>query len=300
MSAKLSLIMPVAPKRLNNVRLVLTSIQAQILPKDQFEVILVNDGGEHEVIHFIEAFPELDIRYIWTPKFEPNMDRQPRNKGALLARHNFLLFVDSDIILRNDALQLYIEGIEHDPNRVIAGIYHWLGRLNLHPNDIVERFDDIINEKIPYLASDGSHNVCRDMRLKGFQKHEPTDRIHDEYSWLGAFSGNIMWPRDIFWDVKGFWNALRCGFVEDGAIGLAAYFRGHHISFDKRIIGGHLWHPRDLDFLHKSNAVEVPLIEKRFKMGQYADGTDPDALEDIFTLSEENAKRLEIDGWKKG
>jgi len=272
---KLSVIIPVASGRFENLRMVLTSLTCQTFR--DFEVIVVNDGGDKDIEKLSRGFGGLALRYIWAPKFVPGVSIQPRNRGALLARHDFYVFADSDVILRSDALALYVEGMTVNPSRIIAGVYHWLTPMHVTANDVINRFDDIIAEKLPprKIGLPPTHSICRDYRMDTFLAVEPHEVFHTKEVLLGAFSGNICWPRGIFWDTGGFWNELNAGLVEDGASGLAAYFAGHSISFDRRIIGGHLYHPRNLAYIIKQSQVEVEKFERFFHMGKYANGKPP-------------------------
>jgi len=272
---RLSVIIPVASDRLENLRLVLTSLTCQTF-KD-FEVIVINDGGGVDIERLIRRFHGLDLHYVRIPKFVPGVGIQPRNVGAQLARHDFYVFADSDVILRSDVLELYVEDLNLNSNRIIAGIYHWLTPMHITTSDVEQRFDDIIAEKLPprKISIPPTHSICRDYRMATFNAVEPHEVFHTREMLLGAFSGNICWPKDIFWDTGGFWNELSAGLVEDGASGLAAYFAGHSISFDRRIIGGHLYHPRNLAFIIKQSQVEVERFERFFHIGRFNDGRPP-------------------------
>jgi len=274
---KLSVIIPVTSGRLENLRLVLTSLTCQTF-KD-FEVIVIDDGGDQAVAQLVHSFNGLGIRYFQIPKFIPGVGVQPRNVGALLADSNYYVFADSDVILRSDVLALYVEDLNLNPNRIIAGIYHWLTPMHITPSDVINRFDDIIAEKLPprKIEIPPTHSICRDYRMDTFLRVEPNECHNTRELWLGAFSGNICWPENIFWNIGGFWNELSAGLVEDGASGLAAYFAGHYISFDRRIIGGHLYHPRNLAHIVSQSQIEVEKFERFFHMGRFADGKPPES-----------------------
>jgi len=274
---KLSVIIPVARGRLENLRLVLTSLTCQTF-KD-FEVIVINDGGERAAEGVALSFSELSIRYFRTPRFVPGVGVQPRNKGALLANSDLYVFADSDVILRSNALALYVEDMNLNSNRIVAGVYHWLTPMDVTPNDVFDRFDDIIAEKLPprKIELPPTHSICRDYRMDSFNIAQPQEVFNSKEMLLGAFSGNICWPSGIFWDVGGFWNELSAGLVEDGASGLAAHFAGHCISFDRRIIGGHLYHPRNLAYIIKQSQIEVEKFERFFHMGRFDDGLPPES-----------------------
>ena len=74
----------------------------------EFEVIIVDDGSFIDLKPTIHNFEEiLDIKYFRKENSGPGLTR---NYGAKRARNEWLLFVDSDVIVEKD----YIENIKKD------------------------------------------------------------------------------------------------------------------------------------------------------------------------------------------
>ena len=330
-----SVIVPTTGGRLENLELVLTSLSNQYFPKSLFEVIVVNDGGEKQAVFqlvqsFLGSFHSL--MYLYTNRFDPlNFDMQlddilevteqnywedgqmmeidplpniqPRNKGVFPSNADFFIFADSDIILAPTALSLYFQDMVENPNRVMLGVYHWLYPMHVTPNDVLTRFDDIIEERLAKkLLSEieptgkQTHNICRDMRMGDFIEHGPEETItqpgHINLA-LACYSGNICWPRTIFEDIGGYTPYLHAGAHEDGFSGIDIYKRGHGISFDRRIIGGHLYHPRRVDIVEewKWKRGEIPWLNE-----QHADCPE---MTGIIEMTTEEMKRLGVADWKK-
>lgn len=325
MPVKFSVIVPTTGGRIQNLDLVLCSLANQWFPRDAWELIVVNDAGEPEVKDLVSSYRGQfgKIIYIYSPKFVPIPlpqispapieititvwgeggelikiipNEQPRNKGARQAEGDFYIFADSDVILSPSALALYNQDMSDNPNRIVLGIYHWLHPMKITKEDIVNRFDDIIHhqiEKVP-LNRPQTHNICRDMRIRAFEETMPNE-IHQKPGHmndaLACFSGNICWPKDLFWGIEGYDNHLRAGAHEDGLSGLEAYFKGYAISFDKRIVGGHLYHSRDVSYIESFKWEEIKYIDSRFEKESEFRGT--------LEQSEEEMRRLGIEGWKK-
>ena len=84
----------------------LTSLVLQT-DKD-FEVIVVDDGSKIALLPTIELFSEvLNIQFFRKPNSGPGLSR---NYGAKRAKNEWLIFVDSDVIVEKD----YIENIKRD------------------------------------------------------------------------------------------------------------------------------------------------------------------------------------------
>ncbi len=71
-----------------------------------FEVIIVDDGSFVDLVPTVETFKEmLNIQYFKKPNSGPGLSR---NYGANRAKNDWLVFVDSDVIVEKD----YIENIK--------------------------------------------------------------------------------------------------------------------------------------------------------------------------------------------
>lgn len=71
-----------------------------------FEVIIVDDGSSIDLLPTVETFKEmLNIQYFKKPNSGPGLSR---NYGANRAKNDWLVFVDSDVIVEKD----YIENIK--------------------------------------------------------------------------------------------------------------------------------------------------------------------------------------------
>lgn len=97
----------------------LHALDALDYPQDQFEVIVVNDGGSHSLAEIIAAFSSrLCLRYVVQQNQGP---AAARNAGARLANGRFLAFTDDDCApsaawLRHLATQLLAE-----PQKMVGG-----------------------------------------------------------------------------------------------------------------------------------------------------------------------------------
>lgn len=73
-----------------------------------FEVIIVDDGSKINLLPTVDTFREmLDIQYFKKSNSGPGLSR---NYGAQRAKNDWLVFVDSDVIVEKD----YIENIKKD------------------------------------------------------------------------------------------------------------------------------------------------------------------------------------------
>jgi GT2 family glycosyltransferase len=94
----------VAPthNRVRPLRLLLESLEAQLLPASDFEVIIVGDEGDpgEAVVQEFVSRGRLDLKFTFVPN-DPWQGRSAsvkRNYGAALARAPWLAFIDDDCV----------------------------------------------------------------------------------------------------------------------------------------------------------------------------------------------------------
>ena len=120
---KYSLIVPVF-NRPDEVDELLQSLTEQTL-KD-FEVIIVEDGSQKPCKDVCDKYAErLDLKYFMKPNSGPG---QSRNYGAERARGEWLIVLDSDVVLP----RTYIEEVEREMNRQPADAFG--GPDSAHPS----------------------------------------------------------------------------------------------------------------------------------------------------------------------
>jgi glycosyltransferase involved in cell wall biosynthesis len=328
----LSVILPVTSGRLTNLKNVLHSLELQTLPKDQFEIIVVSDGSQDDFMKLLNGF-NLDWRFVYTPKFEKDKDIPPRNKGARLARYPLLVFIDSDVILDKDALLYYENDFKEFPHGAVAGMYDWLHPCRIGPAEIKGGLDSIYHiegehlimdiPKSPFPQGGPTHNVCIDMRRAMFEQTDHTVRYTGTGNmnvYLGMFSGNLGFAADDFWAAGGYWDSLTAGIVDDGAFGLTFWVKSVRrdkdnsviyengepipderftIRLDKRIRGAHQYHDRNVEFVQRVSIAEVKIINRRFRLEEYADGRPPVLPKPLYQLTRDAQKAWGVDHWEK-
>lgn len=102
---KVSIVIPYY-KRRRYIFKALKQLVNQTFPKDQFEVILVNDGSDDLTWHDIEALNlEIDIHYF---EIENQGAARARNRGAERAKGEILIFLDSEQFVKPDFIEQHI------------------------------------------------------------------------------------------------------------------------------------------------------------------------------------------------
>ena len=240
----ISVCVPVGNNRERNLNLVLYSLTRQTFR--DFEVIVVTDAREPGGVLDVCAKynKKLDLRaYVNRLSPKVNLGAYNRNMAADRADFGFFVFLDSGVVLHPSAMWYYAEGFTNFPNRAILGVYHWLPPWNVREEDVNE-WDGLTRLPFEIPKEPG----CRwgpDPRWEDFQKTGP-DRLYCDYKRaLHILGGNFGVSRRCFEHVGGFWTELTRGI--DGAFGLAFMQAGFSWSYDKRIVGLHLYHEAEAE-----------------------------------------------------
>ncbi len=113
---KYSVIVPVY-NRPDEVDELLESLTSQ--SADSFEVIIVEDGSQVTCRHVCERYADrLDIHYFYKDNSGPG---QSRNYGAERAQGEYLLILDSDVVLPPDYLRAVNDELEVEPAEAFGG-----------------------------------------------------------------------------------------------------------------------------------------------------------------------------------
>lgn len=103
--------------------LTLYSLERQSFDSGQFEVILIDDGSTDETFQELTHYQApFSYKYV---KCLTNMGRaKVRNKGIDCARGNILIFLDAEMIVDSNFIQLHVEEQQKGEKAVVTGAFH--------------------------------------------------------------------------------------------------------------------------------------------------------------------------------
>ena len=102
-----------------------------------FELILVNDGSTDRSIQICTEYAEKDSRIVIINK-ENEGANYARRDGTYIARGKWIMFVDSDDSIENDAIKYLITKIDNNTQIVIGQLCNCVNNPNLQILDMYE------------------------------------------------------------------------------------------------------------------------------------------------------------------
>ena len=255
----ISIIIPTY-NRDNLLRCTLNSIMEQSIPRDAYEVIVVNDGGCYKSTQslIIDNFPELTIKHLYQEDKGYRVAKA-RNLGVMAAESEYILFIDSGILLHSIALSRHIQFHRNVSKGLLLGYIYGFENENAYKLSDFSSVSEICNIAI---------------------KEQITDTRQKQYDLLGENLQNWPAPFDIFW--AGHVSMEKSEFVsagmfdesyitwggEDQDLGIRLFLRNNVFVLDKLAISVHLPHDDHQEKISLDNKCKFHDFHKKYQLWQ--------------------------------
>jgi glycosyltransferase involved in cell wall biosynthesis len=184
----------------------LKALTKQSIDKEEYEVIVVDDGSTDRTSDIVKQFP---IKYFGQPNQGP---ATARNKGAVEATGEIILFTDSDCVPQNNWVEEMVKPFEDPEVIAVKGAY------KTNQKALIARYAQIEFEE----------------RFKILKKAESIDMV-DTYS--------AGYRRSVFLSLGGFDPSFPAANNEDTELSYKMSQSGHKMVFNSNAIVYHLNHP---------------------------------------------------------
>lgn len=202
---------------------------------NDYEVIVIDDGSEDCTYDYIKNVnTNYSMKYTYIQKNELSCRSRTRNAGSKLAEGKYLIFIDSDILVREDYLLELDRCYKMMDEMAVIGT-----RLNLKneiPYDYV--LDKSVFEKYTFEKVDIDYYEVR---------HFMFDKIsYNSYSeippWLKFFSCNAVVPKSYFDKAGGFDEKYKGWGMEDNDLAYRLCNEGLKIIINSKMEVLHQFH----------------------------------------------------------
>lgn len=202
---------------------------------EDYEVVVAEDGSDEPVFDYIRDINKnYCLKYIYLPREKSSCRSRIRNAGAKIAEAKYLIFLDADILVREDYLAELKRCFSIDENVSVIGTRLMLP--SIVPYESV--LDKSVFEKCSFDRVD--HNYYEDRHfLFNIVSYNPNSRIDP---WMMFYSCNIVVPKQQFDKVGGFDENYKGWGMEDIDLGCSLTNEGFKIVISSKLEGLHQFH----------------------------------------------------------
>lgn len=239
------------------LQVILPSLFNLDYPKDRYEIIIIDDGGNDDTSEMIKKLdPTCEIKYYYWKREHPykfgtpeNRAGPSRNIGIKNAKGEILLFWDSDMIAHKDLLNEHKKIHYENENSLVIG-----NRIRLENDDILYNKDLNIKD----LKKE------QDKRLKRYIDKSNNDFNKLKDPWRITVSNNLSIKKketESFDENFVFWG------FEDMELGYRLYEKGLNFIYNKKAKGYHIYH--DSETIDDKNKKDLINKSKKIFFSKY-------------------------------
>lgn len=188
------------------IKMCLEALMGQFMPREEYEVIVVDDGSTDDTARIIREFP---VKYV---RQENRGPATARNRGVAEARGEIILFTDSDCVPEKNWIEEMAKPFRNSDVAAVKGAYRTL------QSGVMARFSQLEFEE----------------RFEMLKKADSIDMV-DTYS--AAFR------KEVFTGAGGFDTSFPVANNEDTELSYRLAKAGHRMVFNPNAIVSHLNHP---------------------------------------------------------
>ena len=245
---KCSVVIP-SYNRINLLRYTLESLTKQRLHRDQFEVLVVDDGSSDGTADMVNGYRErLNLKYFFRPD-EGYTAAKARNVGIANARAEVCVLIDSGVLLHSGCLEAHVGSHYSGPVPIAVCGYTYAYNLeNIGPDALIRE----INTEDPDATIDAMNKkgIYLDVRERFYEKY--TDNFNNlPAPWVIFWTSNVSVRTSQLRGVGAFDEAFQCWGGEDMDLGYRLHRDGAKFIVNRQASAIHYPHEKDFHELQR-------------------------------------------------
>lgn len=237
---KASIIIPTF-NRSTLLNMTLKSILKQNIDKNEFEVIIVDDGSSDNTSEVVQLFQhQLNIKYFFQ-QHHGFRAASARNIGIKNSSGTICIFVDSGILLASNCVSNQISLHNKNINSALIGYVYGFDEFNENANKLLDLNINPLNvdNYFDYLEN----NQILDSR-ESLYKQLGDDLTRWPAPWVIFYSAYISVKRSILLNLGMFDETFNSWGAEDIDLGITLYKNNIQILLDRNLKCIHYPHPK--------------------------------------------------------
>ena len=228
----------------------LIALTRQTLNKNKFEVIVVDDGGQDGSQEICEHYHHvLNLRYYW--QYDKGFRAgKARNIGISAAEGRYILFIDTGVLLQQNALQLHLNVHRQSkiPSVCIGYVYGF---------EVPENMIGTIEHSIDAEDVSSTAALLKEINAVDIRQQQYDEFGYNIASWPAPF--DIFWTCHVSAEKK---EIVKAGLFdeqfnswggEDVDLGVRLFLQNNRFLINRSIYSVHIPHKKEVND-HKNEA----------------------------------------------
>lgn len=192
----------------------------QIIPKNKYEIIVINDGSidntREVVAEFMRQHSDYDIKYFYQKNAGPS---KARNLGIKESKGEIIFFTDDDCTVPPNWMETLLSGLKKHPNAIGAGGWY------LPPESDMEKTAGFWQRR-------SAHYFAHEVLTNPFRQYEILSNDPFRCFGFSAFNtANICYKKSVLEKVGGFKEDFYWPGAEDNELAFRILIAGHSLLY---------------------------------------------------------------------